>query len=221
MWEYCTTLPHGTVRVRNTVSFVLLLALTKINPRAKNENSHLSRLPATTPLFLLLTHHPSRMQNLNSISIFPFDSDPNRRKITMKYSFRLIQFLILLVCVINAANAFVARETRQLAVQRHLQRENRALFQEQPAFEKEALKTEEAAVEKAEELEDEMSDTQKLMKQVKEAGTAGVISYALWELGFWALSVRFNSFSKLNLKEHKFTTALLQGCKNSIEVKTI
>lgn len=36
---------------------------------------------------------------------------------------------------------------------------------------------------------EEESETQKLMKQVKEAGTAGVISYALWELGFWALSV--------------------------------
>lgn len=37
--------------------------------------------------------------------------------------------------------------------------------------------------------EEELSETKKLLKQVKEAGTAGVISYALWELGFWALSV--------------------------------
>jgi hypothetical protein len=36
---------------------------------------------------------------------------------------------------------------------------------------------------------EEMSETQKLMKQVKDAGVAGVISYALWELGFWMLSV--------------------------------
>jgi len=97
--------------------------------------------------------------------------------------------LIPLVCVINAANAFVARETRQLAVHRHLQRENRALFQGQPTLAKEALMTEASAVEKAEVPEEEMSDTQKLMKQVKEAGTAGVVSYALWEMGFWALSV--------------------------------
>jgi len=61
---------------------------------------------------------------------------------------------------------------------------------------KESSKTAEqlSAVEKAEDsLEDDdddnMSETQKLMKQVKEAGTAGVISYAIWELGFWALSV--------------------------------
>lgn len=97
--------------------------------------------------------------------------------------------MIPLVCVINAANAFVARETRQLAVHRHLQRENRALFQGQPTLAKEALMTEASAVEKAEVPEEEMSDTQKLMKQVKEAGTAGVVSYALWEMGFWALSV--------------------------------
>ena len=38
-------------------------------------------------------------------------------------------------------------------------------------------------------VEEELSETQKLMKQVKEAGTAGIISYALWELGFWAVSV--------------------------------
>lgn len=39
------------------------------------------------------------------------------------------------------------------------------------------------------EAEEEMSDAQKMMQQVKDSGTAGVISYALWELGFWALSV--------------------------------
>ena len=36
---------------------------------------------------------------------------------------------------------------------------------------------------------EELSETEKMMKQVKEAGTAGVISYALWELGFWTVSV--------------------------------
>ena len=40
-----------------------------------------------------------------------------------------------------------------------------------------------------EKVEEEMSETQKLMKQVKEAGTAGVVSYALWELAFWFFSV--------------------------------
>ena len=39
------------------------------------------------------------------------------------------------------------------------------------------------------EEEKELSKTQKLMAQVKDAGTAGVLSYALWELAFWFLSV--------------------------------
>jgi hypothetical protein len=44
------------------------------------------------------------------------------------------------------------------------------------------------AIEK-EEQEEDLSESQKLLKQVKESGTAGIISYALWELGFWALSI--------------------------------
>jgi len=39
------------------------------------------------------------------------------------------------------------------------------------------------------EEEKELSETEKLLKKVKEAGTAGVVSYALWELAFWAFSV--------------------------------
>jgi hypothetical protein len=41
----------------------------------------------------------------------------------------------------------------------------------------------------APEEEEELSETKKLMQQVKDAGTAGIISYALWEVGFWAVSV--------------------------------
>lgn len=37
--------------------------------------------------------------------------------------------------------------------------------------------------------EEEQTETQKLMKQVKDAGLAGVISYATWELVFWAISL--------------------------------
>lgn len=36
---------------------------------------------------------------------------------------------------------------------------------------------------------EEQTETQKLMQQVKDAGVAGVISYAAWEIGFWAISV--------------------------------
>ena len=113
----------------------------------------------------------------------------------MNSSLRLVQFLIPLLCIIHAANAF-APGARPLAVQ---QRQGRSLFKNPyletlgATTETEEAKTEEAAPAKVEEEEEELSETQKLMKQVKEAGTAGVISYALWELGFWALSVRLNS----------------------------
>ena len=36
---------------------------------------------------------------------------------------------------------------------------------------------------------EEETETEKLMRQVKESGVAGVISYAAWELGFWTVSV--------------------------------
>eukprot|EP00980_Cylindrotheca_fusiformis_P029674 scaffold23685_cov206-Cylindrotheca_fusiformis.AAC.4 len=47
----------------------------------------------------------------------------------------------------------------------------------------------EISSEAAVEAEEEMSETDKLLKKVKEAGTAGVISYAAWELAFWAISL--------------------------------
>lgn len=37
--------------------------------------------------------------------------------------------------------------------------------------------------------EEELTETQKLLQRVKQAGTAGAISYALWELGFWGISI--------------------------------
>ena len=40
-----------------------------------------------------------------------------------------------------------------------------------------------------EEEEEEETETENLMRQVKESGVAGVISYAAWELGFWTVSV--------------------------------
>mmetsp|Transcript_12896 Transcript_12896/g.27382 ORF Transcript_12896/g.27382 Transcript_12896/m.27382 type:complete len:190 (-) Transcript_12896:260-829(-) len=41
----------------------------------------------------------------------------------------------------------------------------------------------------AEEPEEELSETKKLLQKVKAAGLAGTISYALWELAFWTISV--------------------------------
>jgi len=34
--------------------------------------------------------------------------------------------------------------------------------------------------------EEELTESQRLLKKVKESGTAGFISYAAWELLFWA-----------------------------------
>ena len=48
----------------------------------------------------------------------------------------------------------------------------------------------------------EMSETQKLMQQVKDAGVAGVVSYALWELGFWTISVPVCVFGYRELTGH-------------------
>ena len=42
---------------------------------------------------------------------------------------------------------------------------------------------------KDESQEEDVSEAKQLMQQVKDAGIAGVISYALWELGFWTVSV--------------------------------
>jgi len=62
-----------------------------------------------------------------------------------------------------------------------------AVLEEEPEITNATLAIDEECV-VPEEVE-ELSETQKLMKQVKESGTAGVISYALWELGFWTISV--------------------------------
>mmetsp|Transcript_27720 Transcript_27720/g.40925 ORF Transcript_27720/g.40925 Transcript_27720/m.40925 type:complete len:200 (-) Transcript_27720:120-719(-) len=40
-----------------------------------------------------------------------------------------------------------------------------------------------------EDEKEDLSETKKLMQQVKDAGVAGVISYAAWEFGFWTISV--------------------------------
>lgn len=39
------------------------------------------------------------------------------------------------------------------------------------------------------ETPEEMSESKKLLQKVKDAGVAGAISYAAWELGFWGVSV--------------------------------
>ncbi|KAL3944859.1 MAG: hypothetical protein SGBAC_001061 [Bacillariaceae sp.] len=105
-------------------------------------------------------------------------------------------FLLLLVAL-SSATAFVAPtlQTRHagVAIRQH---DTVRFMAEQTTLEKE--ETAVAVVEATEESETsvaevkdeaEMSETEKLLKKVKEAGTAGVISYAAWELAFWFISV--------------------------------
>jgi hypothetical protein len=47
--------------------------------------------------------------------------------------------------------------------------------------------------------EKELSETEQLLKKVKESGTAGIVSYALWELVFWAISVPVCVFGYVEL----------------------
>ena len=125
---------------------------------------------------------------------------------------KLISSLFLLGTVASGVNGFVVRSpvqtTRSISRQQDLislaAAEERAV---QEAAEMTTTTTNEkegemktssdnffaAATESMKEVEstetEELSESQKLLKQVKEAGTAGFISYAIWEMGFWALSV--------------------------------
>ena len=62
--------------------------------------------------------------------------------------------------------------------------------------------TKDSTVASVEEPEEELSESQKLLKQVKEAGTAGIISYALWELAFWFISIPVCIFGYYELVGH-------------------
>jgi hypothetical protein len=129
----------------------------------------------------------------------------------MKLSLRLIQFLIPLAYSINAANGFIAHGSRQSCGIKNYQRSvgsGRVLFQEQSTIENKValnIKGSSADEEKDDKdkvAEEDMTETQKMLAQVKEAGLAGVISYALWELGFWAVSVPVCIFGYYEITGH-------------------
>lgn len=48
----------------------------------------------------------------------------------------------------------------------------------------------------------ELTKSQKLMAQIKEAGMAGIISYGLWEVAFWSASIPLVVFSYHKLTGH-------------------
>lgn len=50
--------------------------------------------------------------------------------------------------------------------------------------------------------QEKMSEAKKLMQQVKDSGIAGVISYALWEFGFWTVSVPVCIFAYKQVTGH-------------------
>ena len=68
--------------------------------------------------------------------------------------------------------------------------------------EQESKSTSNSAVTVDVEEEKELSESEKLLKQIKDSGTAGFISYALWEMGFWALSVPICVFTYYQLVGH-------------------
>lgn len=51
------------------------------------------------------------------------------------------------------------------------------------------IEAQQSDIDKSFEKQEEQSETDKLMQQVKDAGLAGVISYAGWELAFWFVSI--------------------------------
>lgn len=50
--------------------------------------------------------------------------------------------------------------------------------------------------------EKDLSETEKLLKQIKGSGKAGIISYALWELAFWFISIPVCIFGYYELVGH-------------------
>ena len=106
---------------------------------------------------------------------------------------------LLILVALSSATGFVVPQVpsrhagvapfRQLDTMRFMGEETATLEKEETTDEKAVVDVvgTEAAVEEKD--ESEMSESEKLLKKVKEAGTAGVISYAAWELAFWALSV--------------------------------
>lgn len=108
----------------------------------------------------------------------------------------MIKSAVLLFLLAASANAFApvpaltpfGRNVISVASTRHV------MFMASPITEEKTENAISAAVNGESEVvqaekEEELSETQKLMKKVKESGTAGIVSYALWELAFWFVSV--------------------------------
>lgn len=113
----------------------------------------------------------------------------------------LIHILLPLSCMFTASHGFISSKpsSYQSRVNRHELRRNNGHYVK--TMLKETVKSEESKSDKVV-AEEEMSETQKMMAQVKEAGLAGIISYALWELGFWTVSVPVCVFGYYEVTGH-------------------
>lgn len=111
---------------------------------------------------------------------------------------KMKSFMLLLIALSSVA-AFAPHPTIQHGLPSIRQMNSVRFMSGQNTLEQESVETsdQEIGLKKEEpvadasvvEVEEDMSKTQKLLKKVKDAGKAGVISYAAWELAFWALSV--------------------------------
>mmetsp|Transcript_36693 Transcript_36693/g.74915 ORF Transcript_36693/g.74915 Transcript_36693/m.74915 type:complete len:177 (-) Transcript_36693:2188-2718(-) len=102
----------------------------------------------------------------------------------------VVAFLLLLSIPCEILS-FSVRPTSVTSRRINAQQNNWVLnaVDQKEATSSEVAQTNGAAAEAEVEEEEELSETKKLLQKVKQAGTAGAISYALWELGFWGVSV--------------------------------
>jgi hypothetical protein len=105
---------------------------------------------------------------------------------------------LLLLIALSSVAAFAPHPTIQHGLPSIRQMNSVRFMSGQNTLEEESVtsdqeigrkKEEQVADEAVVEVEEEMSETKKLLKKVKDAGTAGIISYAAWELAFWSVSL--------------------------------
>lgn len=101
----------------------------------------------------------------------------------------VVAFLLLLSIPCEILS-FSVRPTSAISRQTNMQNNHWVLSAvDQKEATSETTQTNGAAVEAVVEEEEELSETKKLLQKVKQAGTAGAISYAAWELAFWGVSI--------------------------------
>ena len=140
------------------------------------------KLPITALSFI---HSFIRLEQTHNSSVFHPIVVP-----TMKYS------LIILATVLASATAFAPSSVipvPQLAVVPQPQSILRMAPQDDSSTSVVDQKTESTQTDstslEASTPEEEKSETAKLLEKIKASGKAGVISYALWELAFWFISI--------------------------------